>query len=314
MQKDTSLGHNKSDMNTSSVNKPYANVPSFSPRVSGLKELPYGDYYALYTEKMHKILIALYMVTDLVETNHSVKDTLRETAVQTLSFIYELGYRDTQGHTEKLHDIHTFLNECSSYFDVLFRTGYVSPMNYQVILAEMQKLQHLIEQHVVELENTNSIPRNARVENNITSSFFDDDRLVENKGHTETNSSHHRESEEEPNKETAIKDSTEEIVFVPKASLPSLIERYKNKRTLTKKVEPKKPKAQREPRLNEAKEERKNNILKILKQKKNASIKDIGSLFKDCSIKTIQRDLNELIDEHKVIKKGSRRWSTYNLI
>jgi hypothetical protein len=66
-------------------------------------------------------------------------------------------------------------------------------------------------------------------------------------------------------------------------------------------------------KTNEAKDIRHKNIISILQSKDDVSITDIYDFFTDCSSKTIQRDLNELIDTNHVIKKGSRRWSTYTL-
>lgn len=59
---------------------------------------------------------------------------------------------------------------------------------------------------------------------------------------------------------------------------------------------------------------RKDRILTVLKDKTEASIKDITEIVTDCSEKTIQRDLNELIKDSIVKREGERRWSKYSLI
>lgn len=58
---------------------------------------------------------------------------------------------------------------------------------------------------------------------------------------------------------------------------------------------------------------RKDQILKIIRDKGEVSIKDISKDFADCSEKTIQRDINALVEEGKVRKEGDRRWSRYSL-
>ncbi len=63
----------------------------------------------------------------------------------------------------------------------------------------------------------------------------------------------------------------------------------------------------------DVKTERHEDIVNILRGKKNASITDICFFFEDCSSKTIQRDLKELIRDGRVIKEGDRRWAKYNL-
>ncbi|MEI6478857.1 MAG: hypothetical protein WCO18_01045, partial [bacterium] len=58
---------------------------------------------------------------------------------------------------------------------------------------------------------------------------------------------------------------------------------------------------------------RRHKILSIIKQKKEVTIKDISSSIKDCSEKTIQRELNLLLAEKVIKKTGERRWSKYLL-
>ena len=41
------------------------------------------------------------------------------------------------------------------------------------------------------------------------------------------------------------------------------------------------------------------------------SIKDISAQFTDCSEKTIQRELNDLVIKGRIKKSGSKRWSRY---
>ena len=54
-------------------------------------------------------------------------------------------------------------------------------------------------------------------------------------------------------------------------------------------------------------------ILSVIKNKRKASIKDISTLIRDVSEKTIQRELGALIASGVVLKEGERRWSTYSL-
>lgn len=59
--------------------------------------------------------------------------------------------------------------------------------------------------------------------------------------------------------------------------------------------------------------ERMSLILDYISKHKGASIKDIASTIKGCSEKTVQRELNELINQGLVRRVGERRWSTYEL-
>lgn len=59
--------------------------------------------------------------------------------------------------------------------------------------------------------------------------------------------------------------------------------------------------------------ERRDSILSVIKQKQPVSIKDISSVIRGISEKTIQRELILLIAEGVVVREGERRWSTYSI-
>lgn len=58
---------------------------------------------------------------------------------------------------------------------------------------------------------------------------------------------------------------------------------------------------------------RQEQITSILKGQSNLTIKDFSKVIKDCSEKTIQRELLELVDKGIIKKEGERRWSKYSL-
>jgi hypothetical protein len=61
-------------------------------------------------------------------------------------------------------------------------------------------------------------------------------------------------------------------------------------------------------------EDRRSRILSVLKAQPGVSIKDIVDTVKDCSEKTIQRELNALIKDGLVRREGERRWSKYSVL
>jgi hypothetical protein len=60
--------------------------------------------------------------------------------------------------------------------------------------------------------------------------------------------------------------------------------------------------------------ERMSLILACIRKQKSPSIKDIAAVVRDCSEKTIQRELNDLIKQGLVRRVGERRWSQYQLV
>jgi hypothetical protein len=63
--------------------------------------------------------------------------------------------------------------------------------------------------------------------------------------------------------------------------------------------------------INNFKTDRKDKILSFINERKSAVIKDITTLFPEVSEKTIQRELNTLIETGKITKRGNKRWSIY---
>jgi len=52
-------------------------------------------------------------------------------------------------------------------------------------------------------------------------------------------------------------------------------------------------------------------ILEVVRKHNGVSIKDIAAVVRNCSAKTIQRELGTLIDRGLVRREGERRWSLY---
>jgi DeoR/GlpR family transcriptional regulator of sugar metabolism len=61
------------------------------------------------------------------------------------------------------------------------------------------------------------------------------------------------------------------------------------------------------------KTQRQGAILNVLKGQSNLTVKDFSRVIKDCSEKTIQRELIELVEKGIVKRDGERRWSRYSL-
>ncbi len=71
---------------------------------------------------------------------------------------------------------------------------------------------------------------------------------------------------------------------------------------------------ERSSQVSTKKNTRQEAILALLKSQSGLTIKDFSRVIKDCSEKTIQRELLDLVEKGLVKKEGERRWSTYSLI
>lgn len=63
----------------------------------------------------------------------------------------------------------------------------------------------------------------------------------------------------------------------------------------------------------EGMQSRRTRILTIIEAKGEVSIKDITDIITDVSEKTIQRELNAMIEDNQIKRIGERRWSKYTL-
>jgi len=55
-------------------------------------------------------------------------------------------------------------------------------------------------------------------------------------------------------------------------------------------------------------------IKTVLEAKPQATVKDVAEIITDVSEKTIQRELNSLIEKGQVVREGERRWSKYSVV
>jgi hypothetical protein len=66
--------------------------------------------------------------------------------------------------------------------------------------------------------------------------------------------------------------------------------------------------------VSEVKMNRKEEVLRIVGVRKSSTIADLTTYINDCSIKTLQRILGELVGEGKIQRRGNKRWTTYHII
>ena len=65
--------------------------------------------------------------------------------------------------------------------------------------------------------------------------------------------------------------------------------------------------------VQQKKSQRQESIISVLKGQSNITIKDFSKVIKDCSEKTIQRELSAMVQAGLVKKMGEKRWSRYSL-
>lgn len=227
-------------------------------------------------KKTEKLATALYMVTNLFGDTEPMKWTLRTKVSNLLSFI--IGFKDVleSREYEFSNEVKTKVLEVVSLLEVASRSGLVSPMNFSILKVEFMNLVHAL--------GTLRKDAGERTQFALPKTFFDVPRSqATHAGHAPSTLTHTDAEQGHGYKgHTSIKDSVS-------LSNPSQSDVFK-------------------------KTNRQSIIINLLRKKKDLTIKDIALVIRDCSEKTIQRELISLIEGGVLKKTGERRWSRYSLV
>ncbi len=234
------------------------------------------DIISIY-QKTERICGAVFLVTRFIDDS-LIKNTLQNSALVSFKMCADFVMGTNVNH-QKLKEISINLSVLYAHLDNAFWSGYLSQMNSSVIQKEIQITVSII----------SKIEEKYRDRSNPKNSFL---ALIEK--NTVPILSHVTTPDAAKNaiKDNNIKDSIKDI----KDSIKD------------KNIGQVKEKALR---INN--QERVDKIKFILRDFKQRTIKDIAALFPNIGEKTIQREINRLIEQGVVKRIGDRRWSTYVL-
>lgn len=275
-----------------------------SVRFPNYHQVPDHDIFVESAYKAQNITTAVYMVTDLVPEDDPLVHTLRDTSVFIMNTLFSLTHASQVKKVEDLSQSVGKLSSLIAYLNVLQHNGKVSDMNHRLLETEILTLQEDLNVLVAKNMPYDRQRRPSRVVDEF--SFTDDFFRTE-------------QTEPQPLSPTmsSIKDMEDEVkdILVPKGKKQEMVTEKPSEKApkVKKRTRSSKGHSKKKMVSNSQRNERHENILKILKQKRDASISDITSLITDCSQKTIQRDLNQLVSKGLVSREGDRRWSVYNL-
>jgi predicted transcriptional regulator len=233
-----------------------------------------GPVYEFANKKTEKLVTALYMVTDCMETDDALKGKLRLLGVQLLSNIYELNIFKPGFAESHIRASLNNIYEIFSFIDISNTMGYISEMNTNILKKEFNLLVEELSSH---------LPKEKSFPFTLDEKMFNISPEV---SRTENLSF----------KENQIK-RTNTMSFINNKTSSNVL--YKPLSFIDHK---------------KVKSDRIEKIISIIKDKNEASIKDISVAFPDCSEKTIQRELNDLIEKGQIKKSGDKRWSRYSVL
>ncbi|HBD25164.1 MAG: hypothetical protein A2566_01980 [Candidatus Zambryskibacteria bacterium RIFOXYD1_FULL_40_13] len=234
-----------------------------------------ADFVLAY-KKTEKLVSAMYMITGLFSDSEPMKWTLRKKSGELLSFV--LTYKDTPegGRGDFVYYTKTRTLELISLLEISARGGLVSQMNFSILKQEFFNLINILKSTDLTLAGTSD----GGISQVFSEGFSVSSDVMKGAFVGEK-----------------IYRQTEQENAVQRVSLSDIKDRNINTN-----------------KDNLKKTNRQNIILALLKKKKELTINDIAVVIKDCSEKTIQRELNSFISAGVLKRSGVRRWSRYSLV
>ena len=236
-------------------------------------------------KKTEKLVTALYMVTDCMDDD-TMKTKLRSIGVELLSNSHSFLLSNLSDKQYNIDRSNTHIAEIISLIEIATMMGFISEMNSTILKKEFALLKG--EYARFETENSTSTNSTKKIYSNTQISLNEQSLAVQLPTY----------------KQVPLLPSQFWNSPIDKGQKDNKTVLYKNQKDIVKPT--------KSNTLN--KEERSQKMLDLIKEKGEISIKDISYSFTDCSEKTIQRELNNLVLKGQLKKVGSKRWSRYSVI
>lgn len=237
----------------------------------------YSEYIAYLCDRVEKVTNAVYKVTELLPDREPLKWEIREKAVSVFSSLISSSSKTFLEKNNSLEEAEELIKQLVVLFTLFVNENSVSGMNFKILKQEYSAINELI-----------SKERSSR---DFYKMFWGEPKSPQlSKGH--------------PNGQDLEKLSDKNpIGQQPKTERPAVKEKRKHIASTIN--TPNKSLSQAD--------KRKEKIFQIIKDKKQVTVGDVSAVFNECSEKTIQRDLLEMVKRGILTKQGDKRWRTYIL-
>ncbi|KKT37017.1 MAG: hypothetical protein UW27_C0009G0041 [Parcubacteria group bacterium GW2011_GWA1_44_13] len=258
------------------------------------------------SKKCERLATAIYLVTNFLSDTEPMKFRLRALSLELVRDASLVKNGSQMVEANVLEALRANILETLSLLELAFIAGLVSEMNFTILKREYASLRDTIE--------VKKASRESRTDSILGDNFF---------GTTE--SAHPR-----PglgySREQALMHPAPTSSTLPKGhSIGQTTSVMSDRNTVSdtrrsdlKNLSPRSVLSVSSPApraiTDIAKESRRARILKLVKDNREVTIKDIATHFVDLSEKTIQRELVSLVESGVLKKFGERRWSRYALV
>ena len=249
-----------------------------------------SDFYVVH-KKAEKLAVATYMISNFFTAEEPLKWSLRKVSTELLKDTISLSSASLSLKDSLVRSLVAKLVELKSLYEIAYKAGFISSMNFTIITEELEKILELLDKREGSQVNTKNV--------SFDEAFF---RVEKPQG----DRSMSNESGAMSGQELGVRSFESREL---KTNSPHL--KNTNINSHPYKVAPSFIKDNNI--LKDIKDKRQNIIIALVKKHRTLTIKGFTGVIKDCSEKTIQRELLSLVAKGILKKEGERRWSTYSL-
>ena len=276
-------------------------------------------YFNFVHKKSERLCMAIYLITDFFPAGDSIKDNLRKSGTELLRVSLSLITASSPCRKEVLNSISRLCVEIVSLSKIASNVGMTSIPNHNVLESEVKNFIGVIEDRERPSTTGQGFVLNDETlgfDTNITT--FASASSALSAGVSEKTFTNEKVSIEKRSRDEVVIENT---IIAPVLSNPAkpitsvgiktkVVERVVSE-DLSDGISSVESVGVAKSVMQ--KNDRQQLILGIIREIGESSIKDISDNIKDCSEKTIQRELNTLIYDGVLKKVGERRWSKYIL-
>lgn len=279
-------------------------------------------YFNFVYKKSERLCMAIYLITDFFPKEDSIKDKMRISGTELIKTSLSLITSSSSFRKDILNDISRLCLEIVSLSKISANLGMTSVPNHNVLESEIKTFIGVIEERERPSTTGQGFVLNEEVLGGVSdiSVFIPVNVPVSVPVATPITSAVSAivPKDVAPQNPAVLANASKSYFHVEKKTIQphshSTSHSTRNENHMDS-MAPAKSDAKPEVAVKSVmqKNDRQQFIIEIIKEIGESSIKDISDNIKDCSEKTIQRELNTLIYDGVLKKIGERRWSKYIL-
>lgn len=252
--------------------------------IIGYLNSPLEKTLYITAKKLEKIVAAIYLVTEVMDEQLSLTTTLRGESLALVSGSFSLVVATSAPDMPQISRLAMHVEEVAALVRIGAISHHISPMNADIITKELEAISKVLTDELMMMKE--------QKQSLIASPVY-------------------------MNQPTIPENVIEDQVF------KGLVERYESKRhqndikkiLLTQKDNQNDIARIKATSQNDIQKiDRKQDVLNAIRSRGQSTIHDIQKLVPDCSTKTLQREVNRLVEMGVIRKEGNKRWTTYRAI